>query len=199
MATLYLLKCSCGRSHRVQARQAGQSLDCSCGETIEVPTIRGLQKLKQVGAVHSETSPGWGRREGLVFLGGIVCLAGIVASAVLQGRKARLLEENAVVPFEQYDGLEERIHAQAERLSPAEAWSAWRGLRHGVQRNLSPSERSYLLDRDQKIAANRRTASQHNSWTVLACAIAVLGAINAAFLWYFLSPQRRASGSSGMP
>ena len=199
MATLYLLKCSCGRSHRIQARQAGQSLDCSCGKTIEVPTIRGLQKLKQVGAVHSETSPGWGRREGLVFLGGIGCLTGNVAATVLQVRKSLLLEENAVVPFEQYDGLKEKIHAHAEKLSPAEAWSAWRGLRHGVNRNLSPSERSYLLDRDQKIAANRRTASQHNSWTVLACVIAALGAVSAAMLWYILSPQRSASGSSGAP
>ncbi len=41
----YLLTCECGREHTVTRSQAGQVIPCVCGQSIRVPTLRGLSKL----------------------------------------------------------------------------------------------------------------------------------------------------------
>src|SRR5678815_2344165 len=44
----YLLPCACGQQISVSAAQAGESLRCSCGAMVEVPTMRGLRELERV-------------------------------------------------------------------------------------------------------------------------------------------------------
>ena len=41
----YLLTCDCGRKHTVSRKQADQLIECSCGQSLRVPTLRGLAKL----------------------------------------------------------------------------------------------------------------------------------------------------------
>jgi hypothetical protein len=41
----HLLKCECGQTHVVSRSQAGQEINCECGATIRVPTLRGIAKL----------------------------------------------------------------------------------------------------------------------------------------------------------
>jgi len=40
-----LLTCTCGREHVVARSQAGQTLQCACGQTLAIPTLRGLNEL----------------------------------------------------------------------------------------------------------------------------------------------------------
>jgi hypothetical protein len=46
MSSEYLLPCPCGQSLLVSKSQAGQSIECSCGQTVAVPTLRGFAQLQ---------------------------------------------------------------------------------------------------------------------------------------------------------
>ena len=41
----YLLPCSCGKSVAVEVSQAGQSVRCPCGNTLDVPAMRLIRQL----------------------------------------------------------------------------------------------------------------------------------------------------------
>jgi hypothetical protein len=45
MSQRYLLSCSCGRTTPVGISQAGSTVACDCGQSLAVPTIRGLKAL----------------------------------------------------------------------------------------------------------------------------------------------------------
>src|SRR4051812_25128337 len=45
MSQRYLLSCSCGRTIPVGMSQAGSTVTCECGQSLAVPTIRGLKTL----------------------------------------------------------------------------------------------------------------------------------------------------------
>jgi hypothetical protein len=51
----YLLTCQCGAQHVVSNAQAGESISCSCGEQLEIPTLRGLKQLPVHAPVDPET------------------------------------------------------------------------------------------------------------------------------------------------
>ncbi len=42
----YLVSCSCGKEIAVTRSQAGQSVPCACGQSVQVPTLRGFADLK---------------------------------------------------------------------------------------------------------------------------------------------------------
>lgn len=44
----YLLTCKCGREHTISRSQAGQEIQCECGNPLRAPTLRGLSELPQV-------------------------------------------------------------------------------------------------------------------------------------------------------
>ncbi len=45
MSQRYLLPCSCGLTTPVTISQAGTNIQCSCGQSLQVPSIRGLKAL----------------------------------------------------------------------------------------------------------------------------------------------------------
>lgn len=54
----YLLTCQCGKQHVVSKAQAGESISCSCGKQLEVPTLRGLNQLPVHAPAGLETGEG---------------------------------------------------------------------------------------------------------------------------------------------
>ena len=70
----YLLTCGCGRQNRVTRSQAGQSLTCQCGETLQVPTLRGMSELPAAGdetiATASADHKSWGGWRGTLLAAG---------------------------------------------------------------------------------------------------------------------------------
>jgi hypothetical protein len=48
--TQYLLPSTCGQKLPVDAGLAGASVTCTCGQTLQVPTLRGLRALEKTGA-----------------------------------------------------------------------------------------------------------------------------------------------------
>ncbi|MBP5620695.1 MAG: hypothetical protein J6X44_01640, partial [Thermoguttaceae bacterium] len=43
----YRLTCECGRSYPIEPRQAGQTLDCECGKTLQIPTMLKMKRLPE--------------------------------------------------------------------------------------------------------------------------------------------------------
>jgi hypothetical protein len=81
MTTRYLLPCACGKDVTVDAKKAGLNVSCACGASLEVPTRRGLERLKRLAETPREVR-GWGPRHGALFLGGLLLLAGLAAQVV---------------------------------------------------------------------------------------------------------------------
>ena len=75
----YLLPCSCGQKVPVSARHAGQTVRCTCGAELDVPTLRGLRELETAGSPTVSARRAWGNRQRVVFL---LAVASLVAFAV---------------------------------------------------------------------------------------------------------------------
>lgn len=45
MSVQYKLTCRCGQSYPVNTSQAGRTIDCTCGETLNVPSMLKIKKL----------------------------------------------------------------------------------------------------------------------------------------------------------
>src|SRR5262245_58305082 len=47
----YEVRCECGKSHAVSAADAGASLRCACGRTVEVPPLHRLRTVEGETAI----------------------------------------------------------------------------------------------------------------------------------------------------
>jgi hypothetical protein len=76
----YFLPCECGAQTVVSPAQAGQSVHCRCGITLQVPTMRGLRELEAASdsaAAIPRPEPQWDDRHRVAFLlalGAVTCL-----------------------------------------------------------------------------------------------------------------------------
>lgn len=111
MSTRYLLPCSCGLSTPVEIAQAGHSVRCSCGASLEVPTLRGIKNLPPAPLEAVPQGPVWNPGKGILFLGALAILAGLAIEAYLP----------TTVPSVDFN----RIHAIAFTMNPAQSWEQW--------------------------------------------------------------------------
>jgi hypothetical protein len=78
----FFLTCpACGRKTAVAAGQAGQTVQCSCGQSLEVPSIRQLREMEP--ASEEPLPPLWTKRKGLIFLGSVVTLCSLAFAIVI--------------------------------------------------------------------------------------------------------------------
>jgi hypothetical protein len=77
MSTKYLLPCDCGARLEVDATESGLTKACKCGVLLEVPTLRGLNKLEKVTVADAAPSRHWGARQRGIAVGAIVAVLGI--------------------------------------------------------------------------------------------------------------------------
>lgn len=77
--TKYLLPCDCGESIPIDATQAGQPVSCSCGRTMEIPTMRALRQLEPCAAAEQpKRKAEWNASAGAVFaIGTLVTICGL--------------------------------------------------------------------------------------------------------------------------
>jgi Domain of unknown function (DUF1922) len=170
----YLLPCTCGRRLTVTAAQAGDQLQCECGQRVEVPTLRHLAALEQVeDAPRRERT--WGARQGLVFLGGTLIVLAAVALVLLQLREPTLIHE----PLMQVD------MNKINKMTPGELWALWPQFEQGIQRTLFALEAA-TFDR------NRYEISQWRQWRWTALSVAGAGALVIA-IGLFLVPGKHTS------
>ncbi len=134
----YLLPCSCGRKIPVSSTQAGETLTCECGQTLDAPKLRELRQLET--APDAEPAPrrlAWSQTQGLLFMFGgliLVLVAVVVALALLQ-RSQLVTEQPQIIP----ERMDEYL-AEIDRNSPAENYEIWKTevLEQGLTRPQDP-------------------------------------------------------------
>lgn len=82
MSQQYLLPCSCGQKTRVAPAQAGGQVSCPCGQSLTVPTLRGLRSLEEAPAEGpTRAAPRWSGVHGVVFVAALLVVAAGLATA----------------------------------------------------------------------------------------------------------------------
>jgi hypothetical protein len=87
MTAQYFLPCSCGQKVRVEPAQAGGQVACSCGKTVQVPTLRGLKQLEvappDAAALRRAAGRRWSPVQGAMFsIGLVVTIISLLVLAV---------------------------------------------------------------------------------------------------------------------
>jgi hypothetical protein len=126
MKTVFILPCSCGEKLSVDKSQAGLSLRCHCGADVAVPTLRGFAKLEQSTDVAETAKPEWGLRQGMLFLGSVICVLALVATVGLWLTQPRL-------PPQHLDAFLEAAGSTADldTMSSPEIMQIWKDAKQG--------------------------------------------------------------------
>jgi hypothetical protein len=122
--TMYLLPCSCGRKIPVQLRQAGETIKCECGASLEVPTLTGIKTLQKSEATAEPriAKTAWTTGHRLTFFGGLVILAGIVLGGWLFWSR----------PIDPYANFTpEQMMQAASTRTPLQSLRLWQSLVRG--------------------------------------------------------------------
>lgn len=134
MLQFHQIPCECARIHEVSKTQAGSTLVCECGKSIQVPTLRELKDYpiierpdpkKEELSLHSSSGVRQ-RRGGLIFVLFV----------------AALLFAGLAVYFYQTCPKEPTV-AGAE--TPFEVWQVWQSLRTGID---TPPSRGEMMRTD---------------------------------------------------
>ncbi|MGD9647103.1 MAG: hypothetical protein AB7U73_15440 [Pirellulales bacterium] len=140
MSVRYRLPCGCGQEVLVERSQAGLPVSCSCGATLEVPTIRGLADLE---TVHTESQRNeWTTQYGLLLLGLLVAFA---AGGAAFWRIAT--QPPDVFSEEQIDLFMTQKAAEIDKMTPSEALEAWQHFRAGPYVEDTREEQRYYAQR----------------------------------------------------
>jgi hypothetical protein len=216
----YLLACpGCGSKIAVQAGQAGQRVQCTCGQTPEVPSVRHLRELEQVddeGPVHAV----WTSRQGMLFLGvAVLVVAAGIAGAIVAFRpavpegealtlkidhEAIKKEVNALTPaqaFVRLDTVVNLIPGLSEQLSQDNipphllaCISLLQGFEGSGPEPLAPKYADQLAKaaakRSSEVIAQQDSRRSMNDWLWMAGIVGIVGLL-LIFL-ALVSPQRRA-------
>ena len=175
----YLLPCECGKGIAIVVSQAGQQIACECGKLLEVPTLRGVRKLKPVPETTSSSRrvAEWGSSRGAIFAGSLI-----------------LFVIGAAVSYFGYEGLQAtpNITREAERetfdkaiddMSLDETHAMWVHFReHGLgPRGHDPYVNTRIF----------RAGRQRTLWIGIGlCVVGVLGAIGTT-----LSQRKKVCGA----
>lgn len=127
MSAKYLLPCVCGQQIVVEPRQAGENITCSCGATVQAPTLMDMKRLEPAPVEVAPKTPAaaWGLRHRLLFLGYFLVAAAIVGVVWLYVER----------PRSRFDTIDpEHIRETAQKLVPSQAWSIWESMKQGLDR-----------------------------------------------------------------
>src|SRR5262249_19447517 len=113
----YLLPCpACNSRLPVETGQAGQMIRCSCGNSVEVPSIRALRTLEPL-ADERPTAASWTRRKGSLFLGAATSIGALVAAAVVLAIRSSASDDGGF----KIDVNEGAIRSEVAALPPLES------------------------------------------------------------------------------
>jgi hypothetical protein len=119
----YLLPCSCGKSVAIEVSQAGQSVRCTCGNMVDVPTMRLIRQLPPAAASAAKKrlrDRSWSLTQRLLFSGGLAILVGglLTAGVFQMGRSGLKTTETT------WDNLE-RAHQDIDSMTITQTWDLW--------------------------------------------------------------------------
>jgi hypothetical protein len=163
--------CACGVEHLVVPSEAGQQIRCSCGQVLEVPTLRRLRQLPTSGSGDSRgTRRTWSTGQGLLFNVGLVILVlALFALAFLGRKRSQLSLERPAFPYQEF------VAKEVAQWNVNELWEFWTANRE-VKLDARPTP-DYLIA--------RQLARRLDGFLMVAAAFGVLGliAVCAAILY----------------
>lgn len=111
----YLLPCVCGKTVAVGPSQAGGSVACECGQSLDVPRLRDLRELP-VASAPQKAKTGWSFRMGVLS-------AGLVLAASLAGGAGwfAAYEPEPPAPFDA-EAREAVVDRNLDLMAPADLW-----------------------------------------------------------------------------
>ena len=119
-AQAYQLTCDCGETHAVVTRQAGETISCKCGQTIEIPPLRAMRHLPSVeSGEDSRPQPAWSRLQGSLFVVGLVISLSAIATIANYGWKRSKLRTDPL-KVEDFEFARDVM-----ALTPTQSWDAW--------------------------------------------------------------------------
>src|SRR4051794_36916866 len=110
----FSLPCSCGQRLTVAANQAGELVRCRCGLTVEVPTLRELNRLERVADRSPPPPAAWSKRQGLILLGAVIGVLSLGALVWLELHRPPA-QETALM----------QVKTPVDRFSIAQTWDYW--------------------------------------------------------------------------
>ena len=130
MSAKYLLPCRCGQQFVVEPRQAGETIICSCGSSLPIPTMLGMAALELApeASVAPPSRAGWSWRQGMLLLGGVLVLGAMGFGVWLYFFVCPTQPINAIDP--------ERIHKTAKQFPPTQTWMFWENMKQGLDRRV---------------------------------------------------------------
>ena len=167
----YLLTCSCGNMLPVDVGQAGGQLVCSCGRTIDVPTLRNLRHLPPVTTAEPKPAATWSVRKGVITV--FLIPAGLLAAVALWHR----LTEPKLPEF-QPQAHAESVEKHFDQVTPVDAWKSWIvHYRPLAERGFTPLERSDAPQIRDAIAQSRFMQGTLLSVAGVCLAVAAIAAL----------------------
>jgi len=139
----YLLPCECGEGVAIEPSQAGSSVVCQCGKSLEVPTLRGIRTLDPIQATAArQPTREWSPLRGGIF---VVAFVGMLAGAGIAGYAYKAIQKVINVSADQ----EQQLYAHYIDQTPVdELYAEWRIMRE--QRLGSPDENAFVNARKQR-------------------------------------------------
>ncbi len=128
MSQRYAVNCpNCQMQNEVEARQAGQSMNCpGCEKVIDVPTLRQMQQLTgNLGKLDRGRSGGGTNfaRNGLFSLGMFLAILGLAAGISL------FVYSSSMMIGDDLDEIVDSFNQPVAELSPLQLWENWDGIR----------------------------------------------------------------------
>jgi len=165
MSARYRLPCRCGQDVPVRLSQAGESVVCECGESLDVPS---LQELRRLDPLEPSTSRArrvvWSLRQVWISVGLVVTVLGLSYLVYVQWTRPRRVD--------------------VETLSPAQTWILWSELRVGANRNTSGAARQAV-----KVELSHRVSM------VIAILAVTAGVLTTGAAYVLIKPTRVGSST----
>lgn len=130
MSAKYLLPCRCGKSVVVEPRQAGETTACSCGTSLQIPTMLAIIALEPApdDSNQPRTEGAWGWHHRMLLLG-ITLLLAAMALAVLAYRT------RPVAPIDLIDPV--KMRQSTKNMEPTRTWYFWGLMKRGLDRRIN--------------------------------------------------------------
>lgn len=167
----FWLPCSCGKRFAIDASQAGESIACSCGRSIEVPPLRRLVHLEKLPEDGGEPiAKIWGWRQRLMLLGGAILIVAAIAVVCVLATWPR-------PPWSRVDW--QTVHKEVAAMSPWKAHQLWVSLLRPLDTQITP----------EQAAEFERAVQRQQGLMVLAGLLGVVG-LGAMVASRFIPPAR---------
>jgi hypothetical protein len=167
MSESYLLNCECGKRTPVGPSQAGRTVRCACGATLDVPALRALRRLPVADAAAAEEQPAWSLRQQLWVVGAMFILTAAILGGILRWKRPPSPDEE--IRLEVIESAE-AFRRQVPHYTVAQVRESFEQLQSTDLRMLGN-----VLDQHPYHAQYKQLLATNRNWTIVAWSLAGIG------------------------